>query len=185
MSLVKVRSGLTALFQRLGDYFETIGLPVKLDFGVDAYFQINNQGPGGANRIVIIPGHFDGKQPLSDRDMGYLGTKLGHSSLNPKEVGHWSRPVTFAVWAAPDLEDPKNALLQNENTEALLEALVAGVHTVLAADFVFGNLVRTAPPQQTAFGEQFLVFGTVKGPLFYPATDQAFPTAVVSRGTVS
>lgn len=185
MSLIRVQSAMTFLVTGLKAYFLDVDVGADVHFGVRAYFEIFNQGAGGAARVVIVPGSFDGAQSLKSRSWGHLGTKLGHAQINPREVAHWVRPITFAIWAQPDLTGVRDEILQNERTEALFEATVAGVRTVAMADVVFGEVERVSPPQEYAFGEMILVHADQKGPLFYPVTDQVKPTAAVSRGAVA
>ena len=75
----------------------------------------------------------------------------------------------------------------NEKTESLFETLVVAVRYVQMADcFVKAwDVERVSPPQERGYGEAICANFELRGPLFYPATDTATPTGVVSRGPVS
>jgi len=196
MTLLHVQSGFTQLVQGVQAYFADQEIGVNVDYGLRAWYRQDNQGPGGASRVVFVLGEFHGEQQLRSRAYGRIHSPFAHNTtnfqgtaggFNPKEQAGWTRPAAVALWAAPDLTDPDDELLQNEQTEILLEQVLAAVRISQLADcFVKGwEVERISPPQERGFGEALCCNFELRGPLFYPATDVATPTAVVSRSTVS
>lgn len=185
MSTITIGSGFTALVSGVRQYFSDNIVPAVVHVGVRAHFEQWNQGPGGASRVVFVPGEFHGETGLRARPYGKL-TVARHNTTSPREVAQWvERPITISIWAAPDQTAPGDELLQNEQTEALLETTIVACRVAVMSDYVPSEIERLAPPQERAFGECLLVHGYLRGPLFYPPNDVAFPTPVVSRGTVT
>ena len=184
MSYPEYQSGFTFLVNGLRAYFQAQSYSAPIHVGIRAYWEQWNQGPGGADRVVVIPGEFHGEQTYRARPYGSLQPKLGHASINPREVAQWTRPVTISVWASPDREAPTDELAQNEKTEALFEAVRVAAQVTQAADIHWGDVERVSPPQERAFGEAILVHLEQRGPLYYPTNLIAFPVAAVARGVV-
>jgi hypothetical protein len=196
MSLQRMQSGFTHLVNGVRAYFADQEIGAVVAYGLKAWWRQDNQGPGGASRVVFILGEFHGEKELRSRAYGRIHSPFAHNTQNfigtaggfvPRELAGWTRPAAVAVWAAPDLIAPSDELLQNEQTEILLEQVLAAVRTAQMADcFVKGwDVERITPPLERGFGEALCCNFELRGPLFYPATDTATPSAAVSRGTVS
>ncbi len=98
------RSGLLRLRDSVAAYFEewavgAVVAPVGLKY---RSFTLN-AAPGGANRVVFIPGEFDGNNAPKARKYGSLSREVeNHSTANnPKEIASWERPFTVSIWSAP------------------------------------------------------------------------------------
>lgn len=184
---VTFQSAMTALVQGVQTYFTANEISSVVDYGVRAWWHQDNQGPGGGNRVVFVGSEFHGERDYRPRPAGKLVSKLGHAQTNPAEIAHWIRPVAVAIWAAPNFSDPNSELLQNENTETLLEQTVNAMRSTFRADaFVEAwTLERAAPPQEQAFGESIICNFTLRSVLFYPATDVVTPNPAVGRLHVS
>jgi hypothetical protein len=185
VSFPKYRSGFSFLVEGVRAYFLDQSYPTAIHVGVKAYFEQWNQGAGGADRVVFIPGEFHGEQVYRSRPYGSLQPKLGNQTSGFQEVAQWTRPITIACWAPPSLEAPTDELLQNDRTEQLFEAVRVAAQVVQAADIAWGDVERVAPPQERAFGEAILIHAEQRGPLYYPALQRVFPSPAVARGAVT
>lgn len=188
MSLPQYQSGLAFLYYGVQSYFSAQLYSATIWVGIRAYFEQWNQGPGGANRVVFIPGEYHGESTYRTRPYGSLQPALNHrgqATTTPREVGQWTRPITVSVWAPPDTDNPTDELAQNEQTELLFEWTRVAMHTVLAADLTWGNVERVSPPQERGFGEAILIHVEQRGPQFYPANGIAFPLPAVTRSPAS
>lgn len=179
------RSGLIALADGVRRYFEANGVAAVVAVGLkQRFFQIN-QGPGGASRIVFIPGDFDGTEGSRPLDEGEIGDPMGHTSTNPRELAQWSRVCTVAVWGV-DTTKLEDEALQIEATEDLLERTVEAIHNCtgevrdvddlgrpitavlghLGADVTWGKISGVYPPLENGFGRELLLRFTLSGPLY-------------------
>jgi len=188
------RSGLVYLREQVANYFNQNGIaatvaPVGLKY---RSFQINQTFPGGANRIVFIPGEFDGENLLKSRPFGTLNRQIRQSAevINPRELLCWERAVTLSIWSPPvtgSREDEEGALAIAEN---LLEQVVRAVQYVpdpsnpnasISASILWGDVLYKSPPVESAFGVELLVSLIQLVPLFDTTLDVVYPSAVVSR----
>jgi hypothetical protein len=196
MSVNQLQSSFTHLVNGVRAYFADQELPAVIHYGLRAWWRQDNQGPGGGSRVVFVLGEFHGDKALRARAYGRIHSPFAHTTagllgtaggFNPREVAGWTRPAAVAMWAAPDLNSPDDELLQNEQTENLLEQVLVAIRTVQMADcFVKAwDIERVSPPQERGFGEALCCNFEMRGPLFYPATDTATPAAVLSRGHTS
>ena len=161
-------------------------LPIQasVSFGWREREKIINQGPGGASRIVVIPGN-----PRT----GAAGkfTRGHQTSSNPRVLLTWSKLATLSVWGV-DTTSLTNEAKQAVATETLVELAVQALHNAVDPDtgdpLGVGNITWGDPewgaPSNTNqyFGRELLISFTQHGPLF----DQAYAvitnaTAVVSR----
>lgn len=159
-------------------------------------FQINTATPGGANRVVFIPGVFDGSNNLRARQYGTLSrsTRNASSVNNPRELAQWERPCTISVWAAPDpsaLQEEDLALVLAED---LLEKVVRGLYGAalevpdngemsfsVAGAFSLGAVSVNSPPTESGYGCELLVQLMLRGPFFDKTLDVVFPTPTQSH----
>lgn len=187
------RSGLLYLRNRVADYFLSENLPATVAPVGLKYrdFTLNQSTITLANRVVFIPGEFDGTT-LKPRAYGTLSreTRNTASVVNPRELLHWARPFTLSIWGLPVPGDTGNEEGAVGIVEDLLEQVVRAVTyaedefgTSLAASIEWGNVLLTTPPKESSFGVELLVSATQKGPLFDKTLDvvQAKPAAFGGR----
>src|SRR5262245_38441794 len=88
------RSGILVLRNACAQYFEENDGPATVALVGLKYrsFQLNVQAPRGANRVVFIPGEFDGTpEPKKPRKYGRLSrmNRNAGSVYNPRELLAW------------------------------------------------------------------------------------------------
>jgi hypothetical protein len=164
------KSGLQYLRDRVAEYFESYAVPaVVADIGLKyRSFNLNVSAPNGANRVVFIPGKFDGSNALRPREYGELGRDTyNHASVeNPREIVSWERPFTISCWSSPEPGKASDEGATIAKAEDLLEQVVRAVHEACGADIMWGSVIINSPPSENSFGVELLVFATQKGPLF-------------------
>jgi hypothetical protein len=181
--------GLTALAAGMGDYVAALAKqgilahPPTVAFGWRAREQILNQGPGGANRILVIPG---------DPQSGDAGTLVRGklASVNPRTLLEHDEIWTLSIWGV-DNTAPVDEGKQASAAKALLELAVQAVHNAVdpdtgdpvgVANLRWGS-VRWINTTSTNlyFGRELQVRVTQKGPLFDQPYGVAYPDFAVSR----
>ncbi len=163
------KSGLLQLRNGVADYFAQYSIPAEIARVGLKYrsFGLNQSNPGNANRVVFIPGVFDGSDSPKSRSYGELSrSSSGHSSVvNPRELLSWERPATISIWSAPV---PGQSAAEDESinvVEDLLEQVVRAVQATAHADITWGSVdINTIT--QGAFGIELLAHITQKGPIF-------------------
>lgn len=194
-------AGVLALAAGVQLFFTDNGITAKVGFGWRARSEILNQGPGGASRVVFMPGRVDpnGGAPKSI-DAGKLTQPRfsRQTETNPRPLRWWHQTVTVSIWGvAPagytgglDLGDEAN---QYGATGDLFEATVAALHNAVwvdpsgtehpvgLADLQFVELSWVQPPVEMGFGRELLVVFTHNGPLFDLPVGLAYPQAAVNR----
>lgn len=181
------RSGLLALRDGVAAYFEERSInasvaPVGLKY---RSFALNQANPSNANRVVFIPGEFEGgDSPLKPRKYGTLSRNNRNASqvVNPRELLSWDRPFTISIWSAPvpgqmPAEDKSVGVVED-----LLERTVQAVQSVAAATIMWGAVNISAPPVENSFGIELLVSAVQVGPIFDVIYDYIQPGGAVSRG---
>lgn len=170
-------SGLRYLRDGVAKAFAEAGAPVVVapvglkyrGFGL-------NQGPSGGNRIVFIPGEFDGKSgPQQPRRYGTV-SRQGRNACsvqNPREIASWERVFTVSIWAGPIPGAGNDEGQSGEQAELLLELFIRALHTVatpegvpVIASLLFGDLTLVAPPTDNSFGAELLLTMTQVTPIF-------------------
>jgi len=172
--------GLVALVGGVRDYFASIDCNAKVDFGVKARYRVLNQGPGGANRVVFIPGKIDPTATTPKAlDAGQF-TQPRHDRDNPRPLVQWHKLVSVSIWGVDSsskeaLQDP---LAQYAATVDLIEKTYQALHLAVftapdgtklpcgLADLSMIQGVWVAPPIEQSFGLEFLATFTQRGPLF-------------------
>ena len=183
------RSGVRLLRDRVEDYFKANSVPAVVAPVGFKYRTFNlNQAPGGANRVVFIPGEFDGDSTkLKPRKYGTLnrmGRNVGAGGgFHPRELFSWDRPITVSVWSAPAPGQNHDEGLNLEHAEDLLEQ-VARACAVFGGLLRFGEVTVNSPPQENAFGAELLVRLTQVGPLYDVSYDVVQPK-LVPQGTLT
>lgn len=182
------RSGLLQLRNAVSDYFEYFGVgavvaPVGIKY---RSFTLNQSVPGNGNRVVFIPGEFDGSNEPKPRRYGGLNRETrNHSSVvNPRELCNWDRPATVSVWAAPVPGQSKAEDATINIAEDLLEQVVRAICTSYGgrADITFGGITINSPPQENAFGVELLLSIVQRGPIFDLTHDFVQPAVKATNG---
>jgi hypothetical protein len=184
------RSGLKALSRGLADYFQQHQVAAAVGkVGWRSRFRVDNQGPGGGSRVILIPGEYDGAAVPKSMKGGTL-TKPRHAHVEARELVWWHKTVTVSVWGN-DRVEPDDDEAQIEATEALFEWTVRGLHNAIdpvsgrpvgLADIVWQDVNWVKPPSERAFGLEILATFEHQSALFDVPDDLAYPLGVVSRG---
>lgn len=188
------RSGLVYLRDCVDAYFKAAGVAATVaPVGLKYRFFTLNQSPANANRVVFIPGEFDGTPDLRPRKYGTLsrGTDNSASVQNPRELLHWDRSFTISVWAAPAPghgEDEQESIARAED---LLEQVIRALANVpdpdpsetgtVGASFHLGDVTIQSPPNDKSFGAELLVGGVLDSPFFDVTLDVVTPGLVLPR----
>jgi hypothetical protein len=192
-------SGLQFLRDQVAGYFLAEDIPaVVAKVGLKyRSFQMNVTSLGGANRVVFIPGKFDGSAQGKARDYGTLSRNTRNSSVsNPREIAEWERPCTISVWSAPDPTAPQEEDLALVLVEDLLEKVVRGLYSAAlvipdnseenfstSGAFSLGAVAVNAPPTESGYGVELLVQLTLRGAFVDKTLDVVYPTLKIPRPT--
>lgn len=171
------RSGLLHLRNATEAYFQANDVPATVALVGLKYrsFTMNQRSDSNANRVVFIPGVFDGNLAPKPRAYGTLSRNTQNSSyvVNPREILAWERPFTLSIWAAPqpgntEGEDQAVALAEDllEQTVRAITYAPDAYGVSLAASVIWGSVTIASPPVEGGFGVEFLVQATQNGPLF-------------------
>lgn len=170
------KSGIIYLRDAVAKFFSDNSIPATVPPVGLKYrsFTLNQTVPGNANRVVFIPGEFDGTLPLQVRPYGTLSreTRNATSVRNPRELVAWDRPITLSIWSAPIPGRPEDEGSAIAIAEDLLEQTVRAVTYTsingvsLNASIVWGDVNIVSPPNENSFGIELLVSLIQKGPLF-------------------
>lgn len=173
------RSGIVYLRNMVEGYFNDFNVPaVVTPVGLKyRSFTLNQSNPANANRVVFIPGVFEG-DVKAKRSYGEISRETRNSSYvnNPREIASWDRPITISLWSAPvpghrDSEQESIALVEN-----LLEQTVRALQAAGKGSIHFGA-VTIPVPSEGVFGEELLLHIVQVGPLLDVTLDvvQASP----------
>lgn len=188
-------SGILALVRGVREYFDENDVSARVEVGWTKRFRTDNQGPGGGNRVVFIPGE-DAAQPGAPKILkgGVLDRNApqNHVAYNPRmralAWGH--EPLTVCVWAL-DPERPQDEEAQIEATEDLFELTLQGIHNAVDprtgsnAGFAnieeWGPMAWTLPPGEQSFGRERTFTFVLLVPYFDKSMEVAFPMGAVTR----
>lgn len=161
------RSGIVYLRNQVAAYFQDYSVPATVAPVGLKYrsFTLNQHPSANANRVVFIPGKFDG-DVKAKRDYGSLSRETRNSAYvnNPRELASWDRPITISIWAAPtpgQRHDEQDAIAVVED---LLEQTVRGLQSAGHGSIHFGA-VTIPVPGEGIFGEELLLHIIQVGPL--------------------
>lgn len=176
MTLPTFRSGIRALVDGVRAYFEEHEITAVVAAGWKVRLDQNNQGPGRANRVVIVPGDLNGKagkivQPL-ERGERLIGDP-SHPDGSTRAIADWDRVVTLSIWAY-DGDFPNDELAQIIAVETLLELTKRAVDRVAGASVTWGDSAWS-PPKERQFGAELLVGLTFSQPLYDEPRERAYP----------
>lgn len=148
-----------------------------------------NQGPGGANRIVIQPGDDGGK------DGEFLGVRgPGPKTIVPppldntttaqgtqvRRISDWNRLFMISVWAC-DPARPRDDLPSYEACERLLEDFMQAVTATYPAHIAWGAPTWTRKTVDTEYGREIRVPLAIRSTMFDLPESTVTPSPVVTR----
>jgi hypothetical protein len=184
------KSGIVHLRNEVARYFVDNSVPAEVTpVGLKYRTFTSNQSPFGANRVVFIPGIFDG-EGVKSRAYGSLSRDIENATsvVNPRELLLWMRPITISIWSAPNYADPSNEQDSVAIVEDLLEQVVRAITAAqsdgvsIAASVIWGDVTIVNPPNESSFGTELLVNLMQKGPLLDVTLEFAQATPVVTKG---
>jgi hypothetical protein len=163
---VRFLSAFRALVTGVKEYFTAIESSTLIKVGYRERPK-QSQGPGGANRIVFLPGlpNGAGGKITPPRDVGaqLLTDPLAGDApvAQVRRLLTWERQFSVSVWAADASTTTavRDELAQLDVVEALLEQLaqaIEQVHGVGGPNVVWGGVTWTVPKENT-FGAEVLV----------------------------
>lgn len=171
------RSAITYVRDSVEQYLEGIAVVAKVGLKYRS-FTLNQDPTLGANRIVFIPGVFDGDTEVKVRDFGGISraTQNTTSVVNPAEIGVWEKPFTISIWAAQPLGTSGDEGAAQDAAEDLLEQVFRALVSIrdpstnqsIAASLLFGPIRVQSPPSDNGFGCELLWQINILCPLFGP-----------------
>lgn len=188
MTDFRIRSGLIDLAQRVKTYLTAHGVDAEVHVGWKARERILTQGPGGANRIVFVPGDDSGAggrivptQQPGARSIG--GTNQYDATATVRALRDWQRIVVVSVWGRDPLatgDEEERDIAHLETTETLIEWMLRAVHACGLANLETGD-VRWTIPGERAYGIEARVGLTFRHPLFDVPQDVVRPMKAIAK----
>lgn len=184
---VLVRSGLERLVTGVRQFLVDQGVDAAVSLSKKALTDQMNQGPGRANRIVIVP--FDPDSGSAGRMVpgSHVGEVDIMSGVDPtvrvataRILGDWERNMVVAVWAANRAEK-NDEFAQALALEALIEKTRQAVDNVGFADVEWGD-VRVIPPKERAFGLEARLGLKFTHPIFDVPIEVGHPDFEIDKG---
>lgn len=180
-----MRSGLANLVAGVKAHFAAFNVTATVAVGVRALPRQDNQGPGRANRVVIVPfdpksgdaGQLDEPEMAGDRDFeDDDGTRTGTA----RALADWRRSMVVSVWAL-DSNDPEDELAQEAALEDLLEETLRAIHHTGFANVERGKIQRVIPVTR-AFGAEARFALMFTHPIYDHPNEVGYPVAEVTKG---
>lgn len=188
---------IVALYSAVKDFFAAQSWNASIAFGRKARDLIINQGPGGANRVVFIPGALDPNQTApSSVDAGEFTEPRGPGGTNPRRLYWWHQPATLSIWAV-DTSDLTDDAKQHAALVTLIEQTMIAIRRAVYTD-VNGNKLNVgladvrpqnaqyrAPPVNLRFGDEFFCHLDLNGPILDLTIDTTTPQPAINRDPAS
>jgi hypothetical protein len=195
-SLIAHYDALEGLVRGVEAFFKAQGVTASVDVGWTRRSRQDNQGPGGANRVVFIPGEFDAS-PSPPKVLRYgeldLEGEQNQVTLAPRlrTIAWLHGAYTCSVWAA-DASAPTDERKQIWRTKQLLRWTLQAMQNAVdplteqpvgGANLQWGGtLAWTLPPGEQAFGRELCFEFRLLEPQHDVPIATAYPgTAVVAR----
>lgn len=194
MAALRNRSSIPALARAMRAFFEDYDLETQVHVGLPARFEY-----GHGDRVVIIPGEYDGSETLRPIKGGSLGPPEKHADLYDTVNGYrqrtlvtWDKTLTLSLWGA----DPTNLQseeAQLEATESLFELAVQAIDLgvdpethqfVGLANVVWGTPTWVKPPSIGGYGQEILVTLTHTGVLYAPPVNTTTAAPNLAKPTI-
>lgn len=184
---VVVSSGFLAVVASVRASFAAQGNTAVVEVGWKRRWRQDNQGAGGASRVVftpsedngaggnILPPKFPGDRQLRDGSNNVVG--------HVRALADEEHTSIVSIWAV-DNTDRENEELQIAAVETLKEQTMNAIYESQGAfaSVTWGAKTWTPPPER-AFGLELRFGMTLRTPIFMPPTLRIFPTGfVVNRG---
>lgn len=187
---IVVRALLPVLIASVRADFAANAVTANVDFGWNRTIRQDNQGAGGANRVVFMPSdeagnggeirpaRFMGDRNVRDADGKVVG--------NIRALQDVEEIVTVFVWAR-DAQHPDDEVAQYEATVTLAERTMIAIHGAPGAyGCVTWRSRKWRPPLERAFGRELQLVLTIDQPIFARPRMLAFPSGVaVARGPLT
>lgn len=153
--------GLVSFVDRVQEYFTDHGVTAAVLLGRREVWRQDNQGPGGANRVVFSPGDKGGRfgQIAAAHQPGHRRTRGNARSLVNREA-----LFVVSVWAV-DNSDVTNERLQFLAADDLLEQTVRAVHWAAGGHYAWSSCDVRPDPNEIAFGVEYVASLTFRYPL--------------------
>lgn len=186
MSHVRIRSGLKALMDGVQAYFVAHEVSATIDFGARALPRQDNQGPGGANRVVFVPfdpnsgdgGRIGQPYLAGERDiMDEFAPELRVAAT--RGIGEWERTMMVSVWAF-DPTAPTSELAHALLVEDLVEWTKRAVDYAGGSNVTWGATKWTVPKERF-FGLEVRIGFVFSHPLYDVPDDVGFPDPDIRR----
>lgn len=159
-------------------YFKANGISTAVLFGPRERGIQLNQGVGGANRIVLVPGR------LPNGDDGDFSGAAGPGG-NPRKLVSQEIVTTLSLWAGvPAPGDNRNDEALEQAIDDMKENVISAIQSVLMQAATIRSPRWNLNPLETRFGAEYLIELAISGT--YRALEQgvpAYPTPIVHRGT--
>ncbi len=183
------RSGLISAVNSVASFFTASGVTATVEVGWRRRERQDNQGPGGANRVIFSPSYDDTGAAGTMVPVRYPGDRTvrdgaGNAKGTIRSLADWERKVLVSVWAI-DAANQTSEAAQIEATETLFEWTMRAVHAAPGsfANAIFGD-IKFTPPETRPFGLELLAALTFRQPIYDTPRDFYFPSSgAVARGT--
>jgi hypothetical protein len=169
-------TGLPFLADGIRGYFAAMGITAPVFLGWPDRTEQINQGPGGANRVVIVPGDDSGNAgELADPKYPGVGQGSNGAPLG-RPLNNWIESALLSVWAV-DTKNPRDSQLQYIATRALFMQTVRAIRFTARADAKLGRLKWTVSPVEKSFGRELVCSLTYNSPIIDVAAPVVVPIA--------
>jgi hypothetical protein len=179
---VQILSGLDALVTGMRSYLQAHEVTAVVAVGFRERAKQVGQGPGRANRIVLIPGDTSGRggRLVPVRGAGPRDVMRGDERVaTVRSIADWDRMLTLSCWAY-DGAKAGEELAQIIACESLFEWSKRAIDSVGLANISWGE-VRWTVPKERAFGQELLAALTFRHPIYDVPEEVAYPGLVVHK----
>lgn len=186
---IRFTSGLERLVVGVRDFFSAHGVTAVVAFGRKELAKQSNQGPGGANRVVIAPvdpksgagGRLvhpsqGGRRDVYQTDPEPADVRVGTT----RALWDWEREMVVSVWAY-DSTRPEDELAQETALQFLLEKTIQAVHDVAKASAEWGGIGFVVPKGERTFGLEARIALRFTHPLFDVPDEVGHPGFTLGR----
>ncbi|MBN9162054.1 MAG: hypothetical protein J0I07_13920 [Myxococcales bacterium] len=164
-----VQSGVSAFVERVQAFLTGHGVDASVRLGwVERPKQIN-QGPGTANRPVIMPsdGAKGGKLgPPLGAGVRPIKNAAGQTIAMHQPIASWTQEFTAYVWGVDSTQSKENDGAQIEPTILLGIWALRGIRVAGQADVVLGSTDWTKPGVQLQYGRELAIHFTLRTPVY-------------------
>lgn len=181
MSLDDFGPPMLTLRDGVASYFEAHNVTAKVVLGWKERTKQVNQGPGGANRVVIQPSDDQGNGGTIESPHGPGQREL--KNANGDVVGHvralktWHQILNVSVWAA-DANNPQDDEATILATWKLYVWTVRAIYAMSLANLEWGATSWTMDPRELSYGRELRIALVLRQPLPDIPTEIIYPTHV-------